>query len=93
MKLYQWYTKMWSKQKQQIQTVINNGLVLCKEEIKSLQDRDVWELVNCPKSRTPIKCRWVYAVKSNGCKRAHIVAKGFSQIPGIDFDETFSPVA
>ena len=50
-------------------------------------------IINCPKNCTPIKCRWVYAVKSDECKHACLVAKGFSQIPGIDFDETISPVA
>ena len=64
-----------------------------EEEIQALCDRDVWELVNCPKNRRPVKCRWVYNVKSDGRKRARLVAKGFSQIPGIDYDDTFSPVA
>ena len=64
-----------------------------KEEIDALNHCDVWELVNCPKDRRPIKCRWVYAIKSDGRKRAQLVAKGFSQIPGIDYDDTFSPVA
>jgi hypothetical protein len=62
-------------------------------EIKALNDRDVWELVNLPQNRKPIKCRWVYDIKTDGRKRGRLVAKGFSQIPGIDFEETFSPVA
>jgi len=64
-----------------------------QEEIKALDDRSVWELVDCPNNRKPIKCRWVYSIKSDGRKRARLVAKGFSQIHGIDFDDTFSPVA
>jgi hypothetical protein len=62
-------------------------------EIKALNDRNVWELVNLPQNRRPIKCRWVYDIKTDGRKRGRLVAKGFSQIPGIDFEETFSPVA
>jgi hypothetical protein len=62
-------------------------------EIKALNDRNVWELVNLPQNRRPIKCRWVYDIKTDGRKRGQLVAKGFSQIPGIDFEETFSPVA
>jgi hypothetical protein len=63
------------------------------EEVKALNDREVWELVDCPQNRKPIRCRWVYSIKSDGRKRARLVAKGFSQIPGIDFEDTFSPVA
>ena len=64
-----------------------------KEEIKSLNERKVWNLVNLPPGCTPVKGRWVYAVKSDGQKKAHFVAKDFPQIYGIYFKETFSPVA
>ena len=62
-------------------------------EIKALNDQDVWELVDLPQNCKPIKCRWVYDIKTDGQKRGQLVTKGFSQIPGIDFEETFSPVA
>ena len=42
---------------------------------------------------TPIKGRWVYVVKSDGQHKECFVVKGFTQIYGIDFEETFSPVA
>jgi hypothetical protein len=64
----------------------------CLEELKSLQKRNVYELVDLPEGRKAIKNRWVFNVKSDGRKRARLVAKGFSQIEGIDFDELFSPV-
>ena len=64
-----------------------------QEEMDSLQDRKVWDLVNLPPDRTPVKGRWVYVVKSDGRHKAHFVAKGFIQIYRIDFEETFSPVA
>ena len=50
-------------------------------------------MVNLPPGHTSIKGRWVYAVKSDGQKKARFVAKGFTQIYRIDFKETFSPVA
>jgi hypothetical protein len=37
-------------------------------EIKALNDRNVWELVNLPQNRRPIKCRWVYDIKTDGRK-------------------------
>jgi hypothetical protein len=63
------------------------------DEIKSLMERNVWKLVVLPPGRVPVKGRWVYAVKSDGRKKARFVAKGFTQIYRIDFEETFSPVA
>ena len=63
------------------------------DEIKSLDEHKVWDLVALPSRRIPIKGRWVYAVKSDGRKKARFVAKGFTQIFRIDFEETFSPVA
>jgi hypothetical protein len=48
------------------------------DEIKSLMERNVWKLAVLPPGRVPIKGRWVYAVKSDGCKKARFVAKGFT---------------
>src|SRR5258705_6915469 len=62
-------------------------------EIQALNDCDVWESMDLPPDQRSIKCQWVYNVKTDGRKQGHLVAKGFSQIPGIDFEETFSPVA
>ena len=64
-----------------------------QEEMDSLQDRKVWDLVDLPPGHTPVKGRWVYVVKSDGQHKACFVAKGFTQIYRIDFEETFSPVA
>jgi Reverse transcriptase (RNA-dependent DNA polymerase) len=45
-----------------------------------------------PKGRTTIGCIWVFDVKSDGCKKARLVAQGFSQVEGIDFNELFPPI-
>ena len=63
-----------------------------KEEINLLYERKVWELVDLPKGRKPIKGRWVFALKSDGRRKSHFVMKGFTQVFGIDYENTFSPV-
>ncbi|KAJ2932939.1 hypothetical protein H1R20_g4172, partial [Candolleomyces eurysporus] len=62
------------------------------EEIDALKGRRVFDLVELPHGRKAIKGRWVFDIKSDGRKRARYVAKGFSQIEGIDFEALFSPV-
>src|SRR5882757_2940973 len=65
----------------------------CQYEIDALHKNDTWELTKLPPSRKTIKSKWVFKLKADGHYRARLVAKGFMQIPGIDYDETFSPVA
>jgi len=62
------------------------------EELKSLKDRDVYEIVDLPKRRKVVKNCWVFNIKPDSCYQSRLVAKGFSQVKGIDFDELFSPV-
>ena len=61
--------------------------------MKSLYERKVWDLVDLPKGCQPIKGRWVYALKSDKCKKAHFITKGFTQVFGVDYENTFLPVA
>jgi len=67
-------------------------LEFCLEELKSLKDRDVYEIVDLPKGRKVVKNHWVFNIKPDGHYQSRLVAKGFSQVEGIDFDELFSPV-
>jgi hypothetical protein len=57
-----------------------------------LRRRNVFELVDKPKGKRVVKNHWVFDVKPDGCKRVQLVARGFSQIEGVDFDQIFSPV-
>jgi hypothetical protein len=72
-------------------------MMAMKEEFDSLIKNGTWALTNLPPGKTVIKSRWVYKLKrgsENEIQRfkARFVAKGFSQKPGIDFDETYAPV-
>ena len=64
----------------------------CHEELEDLQRRGVYELVELPKERKAIANKWVFLIKSMLRKCARLVAKGYSQVEGIDYDEIFSPV-
>ena len=64
-----------------------------EDEIKSQMANGTWELVDLPKGRKAIPCRWVFVVKPGARYKARLVAKGFKQQAGIDYDEIFSPVA
>jgi Reverse transcriptase (RNA-dependent DNA polymerase) len=66
--------------------------IACKEELEALHRRNVFKLTDLPKGHKTIGCRWVFDVKSDSRKKARLVAQGFSQVEGIDFNELFSPV-
>jgi len=60
--------------------------------LKSLKNRNVYEVVDLPKGRKTIKNHWVFDIKSDSYYRSQLVAKGFSQVERINFDELFSSV-
>jgi hypothetical protein len=45
-----------------------------------------------PENRRTIKCRWIFKIKQNRISRESLVACVCSQVPGIDFNESFAPV-
>jgi hypothetical protein len=66
------------------------------EELTMLQSLGAWEIVKLPEGRKTVGCRWVFRVKYTPTGlidrfKARLVAQGFSQVPGEDFLETFSP--
>ena len=67
------------------------------EELESLKENNVFELTNLPECKKTVGSKWVYINKENpdGSKRykARFLAQVFSQKKGIDYGETFSPIA
>ena len=64
----------------------------CLEELESLWKREVFKLTDLPAGCKTMGCRWVFDVKTDGRYKARLVAQGFSQVEGIDFNELFSPM-
>ena len=69
-----------------------------KEELDALHKTRTWDLVDLPYGKSAIGCKWVYKIKtrSDGIVdryKARLAAKGFTQEYGIDYEETFAPVA
>ncbi|WJX83726.1 hypothetical protein P8452_66368 [Trifolium repens] len=69
-----------------------------QEELNQFERSEVWDLVPRPEDVNVIGTKWVYKNKSdeNGTvtrNKARLVAQGYTQIEGLDFDETFAPVA
>ena len=68
------------------------------EEMRALEKNQTWELIDLPKEKRTVGCKWVFTVKfkSDGPLeryKARLVAKGFTQTYGIDYSKTFAPVA
>ena len=68
-----------------------------KTEMKYLQENQVWDLVELPKGRKTVGSKWVFKVKTGADGsveryKAQLVAQGYTQKLGNDYDETFCPV-
>lgn len=67
------------------------------DELDALHHNKIQDLVPRPSNANIVGCRWVFKTKlkldgSLDCLKAKLVAKGFSQVEGLDFTETFSLV-
>ncbi|GJZ85685.1 retrotransposon protein, putative, ty1-copia subclass [Tanacetum coccineum] len=66
-------------------------------EMQSMKDNQVWNLVDLPPNCKTVRSKWIFKKKTNmdvniNTYKAYLVAKGFTQTYGVDYEETFSPV-
>ena len=71
---------------------------LAMQEYDSLMANGTWELTPLPKNRQSVGCKWLFRTNRDACRnvvryKARLVVKGYSQVAGVDFNETFAPVA
>ena len=69
-----------------------------KDEIKSIKTNGVWNLETISKGAKIVGCKWVYKTKHDSKEnierfKSWVMAKGFIQREGIDYNKTFSPVS
>ena len=69
-----------------------------KSKMRSIYENKVWTLIDLPNDRRAIEIKWVFKRKADADSsvtiyKARIVAKGFWQVQGVDYDESFSLVS
>ncbi|GKC30615.1 retrovirus-related pol polyprotein from transposon TNT 1-94 [Tanacetum coccineum] len=69
-----------------------------QDELNQFKRLDVWELVECPISKNIIAVKWIWKNKADAKNtviqnKSRLVAKGYRQEEGINFEESFAPVA
>ena len=73
-------------------------LKVMKSEMGSMYENKVWTLIDLPNDRQAIEIKWIFKRKTNADSsvtiyKARIVAKGFRQVQGVNYDENFSLVS
>ena len=69
-----------------------------QEELATLKMAGTWELADAPENANIVSSKWVFRAKKDAAGnvvqyKARLVAQGFSQVPGVDYFDTFAPVA
>ncbi|RVW31840.1 Retrovirus-related Pol polyprotein from transposon TNT 1-94 [Vitis vinifera] len=69
-----------------------------QDEIDALEKNGTWTITDLPVGKRPVGCKWIFTIKYKADRsverfKARLVARGFTQSYGIDYQETFAPVA
>ena len=68
-----------------------------QEELQALKENDTYDLITLPNGRNALAGRWVYTIKKGPDDddrfKARYVAKGYSQVPELEYGKTFNPTA
>ncbi|RVW62074.1 Copia protein [Vitis vinifera] len=69
-----------------------------REEMSALEKNKTWEIIERPKGKNIVDCKWIFTLKykADGSLERHkarLVAKGYTQTYGVDYQETFAPIA
>ena len=69
-----------------------------EDEMKSMKNNDIWDLVELPKGAKSISCKWIFKTKNDSKGnieryKAYLIAKSFTQKEDIDYKETFSLIS
>ena len=67
-------------------------------KLRSLDDTQMWRVVERPIGMNVVGCKWVFKIKQNAAGeidkyKARLVMKGYSQVQGVDYDDTYTPIA
>jgi hypothetical protein len=65
-------------------------------ELENFLKRDAWEFLprsKLPNNRKTLRCRWIFKLKLDGTRKSRSVIRGYEQEPGVDYVESYSPLA
>jgi hypothetical protein len=76
----------------------NEWIEAIKKELRMIEKNDTWVLMDKSSHKKAIEVKWVYRTKQNADSsinkyKVRLVVKGYAQVFGVDFLETFAPVA